>query len=187
MRFKSGIGLSLVVLAACTTPRKTASTDGTTGCNQARAGIATLRLTPVERQKIQFARTDQVVPTAYSAYTLSGGTDFFQAAKSQPATAALQLPSGCQTFTVTRSETMSPELARKYPQLVSLKGTGTGGRDLRLEWDGQVLHGQVMETDKTYWIEPYNTASGTVYLLFDKAALPRTPRPFESERTGVKP
>ncbi len=179
--------MSLILFAACTSPQKTVSTEDATGCNRAQAGTATLQLTPVDGQKLQFTGTGPTVPTAYTAYTLTGGTAFFQAAKIQAATAALQLPSGCQTFALTRSETMSPELARKYPQLVSLKGTGTGGRDLRLEWDGQVLHGQVIETDKTYWMEPYNTASGTVYLVFDKADLPKIPRPFESERTSAKP
>ncbi|RYD52211.1 MAG: hypothetical protein EOP52_08555 [Sphingobacteriales bacterium] len=185
--FKSGILLIVILGAACTAPQKTVAVESPTGCNLVQAGAATIRLTSVDGKKLQFIRTGQTIPTAYSAYTLTGGSDFFQAAKTQPAQASLRLPSGCQQFTLTRSETMSPELARKYPQLVSLKGGGTGGRDLRIDWDGQVMRGQVIEMNKTYLIEPYNTASGTVYLVFDKADVPTVRRPFESENTGNKP
>lgn len=89
------------------------------------------------------------------------------------------LPSGCKRFSVTVSQTMSPELAAKYPDIISMKGSADDGSDLRLDWNGKEMRGQVVSGADTWFIEPYSSGTQTCSLIYHKNDASATKRPFE--------
>jgi hypothetical protein len=91
----------------------------------------------------------------------------------------IPMPSGCKGFSVTVSETMSPELAAKYPELASLKGSAPDGSDLRLDWNGTAMRGQVINGGDTWFLEPTVLGSQTFYLIYHKNDAAATKKPFE--------
>lgn len=91
----------------------------------------------------------------------------------------IPLPAGCTNFSVTVSSTMSPELAAKYPDIISLKGSSEAGADLRLDWDGTQMRGQVILRGDTWLLEPFAAGGKTFYLVYHKADASATKKPFE--------
>lgn len=91
----------------------------------------------------------------------------------------LPLPTGCTNFSVTVSSTMSPELAAKYPDIISLKGSSEAGADLRLDWNGTAMRGQVILRGDTWLLEPFAAGDKTFYLVYHKADASTTKKPFE--------
>lgn len=77
---------------------------------------------------------------------------------------------------------MSAGLQEKYPDLISLQGNGVNNKsaDLRLDWDGTQLHGQLLYNGSTFLITPVATNSGIVYLFYDKNDSGEIKQPFES-------
>jgi hypothetical protein len=129
--------------------------------------------------------TDAASPASYSEYTVAGATGFFERAKEGPQDIMVPLPDGCRAFKTSLSETMSPELRKKYPQLVSLKGSNDAGDDLRLDWDGSTFRGQVLTAagGKTYLITPL-TGTATNYMVYDRADSRDPKQPFEKIRSA---
>lgn len=85
---------------------------------------------------------------------------------------SLPLPEApfCQEFKVWGSGTLSEELSRKFPDLVSWKGISTDGRktEVRIDFDGKHLSAEVGRNQQTYIISSWPAASGTVYLVYLK-------------------
>ncbi len=77
---------------------------------------------------------------------------------------------GCQVFEVGTSGTMSPELAAKFPNLISLKGQAPNqaGADARIDFDGEKMEAQLNWEGQTYIISPWPSSSGTIYYLVYK-------------------
>ena len=156
---------------ACSTPRQANNTA--LACNEGRAGDVRLVLQPVAAPEAGSA-----LPVRSTAFVATGEAAFFSAARTQPATFSLQLPSGCKTFSLQPSGAMDPVLAAKYPALLSLKGHD-GNTDLRLDWNGNDFRIQIIELGKTWFVEPYFTGADKRYLLFSKEDAPGTKKPFE--------
>lgn len=161
--------------AACNSSRKMTAAGPKSDCNYASAGSATMNLTPQAAALI--SGTD--LPKEYSVLKAENEKAFFAAAKKEGGTAAIQLPLGCRKFRLSLSETMSPQMAERYPDLVSLKGVSENGADLRLDWDGTSMRGQIIEAGKSFLLEPRTDVGAHVYILYNKdnATTPR--RPFE--------
>lgn len=129
------------------------------------------------------------LPVAYHVYTVEETqlNRFFETAVEQSSDKEVKtvVPlggAGCQVFTVKRSGTMSPELSKKYPELVSLSGTGTNGTgDLRLDFDGKKMNGQVIWRNETYLISPVEHSNKTYYIIYKKSDSAVEKQPFESE------
>lgn len=171
----SALALCAILLESCAGSQKTASVSSNKDCNYAKAGAVTLNLNA--DKALQVSGND--LPRSYTVFTADNEKAFFAAAKKQGGTAAIQLPSGCRQFQLSLSETMSPQMMERYPDLISLKGISTDGTDLRLDWDGTHMRGQVLENGKSYLLEPRTARSGPVYILFDKADATTPRRSFE--------
>jgi hypothetical protein len=106
---------------------------------------------------------------------------FFREAMQHAAPVAVPLPApiGCQTFQVSASGVISPGLAAKYPDLPSLKGIHPSS-DLRLDFDGKNMHGQVLWKGLVIFIEPYETPGEVFYLIYLQQNAGRFKQPFES-------
>ncbi len=174
------IGLFAALFGGCTAAKKTISAKSDKGCNIAQADNTIMRLTTASLSTV----SGSALPRTYTVFTATGEQSFFEAARNG-GTAAFTLPSGCKNFRVSLSETMSAELAKRYPNLISLKGNNMEGDDLRLDWDGLQMRGQILTEGKSYLIEPHKTtAGGDAYILFDKADAATPRRPFEE---GTRP
>jgi len=74
------------------------------------------------------------------------------------------------SFATTPSGTMSPELAAKFPQLVSLKGTNPQDQSatIRLNYDGSRLDAEMYIDGIPYILAPWKKNNVIYYLLYKK-------------------
>ena len=162
-------------LISCSSSQKTASKAIQKECNYARAGGVVMNL--------ETSRSTQIsgnnLPKNYTVFIASNEKDFFQTAKKEGGMAALELPSGCRQFRLSLSGTMTPQMMERYPDLVSLKGNSENGADLRIDWDGTAMRGQIIENGKSYVLEPHASSGKHVYLFFSKDDVTVPSRPFE--------
>ena len=126
----------------------------------------------------------QRLPKAFNSFLVVNAALFFERAKGEQQEVLIPLPAGCIPFKATSSGTMSGDLQKKYPQLVSLKGSNGAGDDLRLDWDGTTFTGQVLTAagGKTYFIKPAPGGAANTYLVYDKADSRDEKQPFENPR-----
>jgi|GEM_PF-1213125 len=117
------------------------------------------------------------LPRKFEVYTADGARlrKYMMALnreKSRDHTILLPLaePGGCIPFLVQPAGTMSPELAAKYPQLVSLKGNGTRekGALLRLDYNGSELSAEISRNGQVYLITPWKRKKQVYYLVYKK-------------------
>ncbi len=127
-----------------------------------------------------------IVPRRYKAYRINADTlkAFFAAIQSGKTEIGMVVPitgTNCESFSLRRSGSMSAELQQKYPDIISLQGNGTANKsaDLRLDWDGSVLKGQVIYNSTIYFITPFTTGQGLIYVLYDKKDTNEVKNPFE--------
>lgn len=87
----------------------------------------------------------------------------------------------CEPFLMRRSGAMSPGLQEKYPDIVSLQGNGTVNKaaELRLDWDGTQLKGQLSHNENIYYITPVSTGEGMIYMIYDRKETAETKEGFE--------
>lgn len=78
----------------------------------------------------------------------------------------LPTPEKCYTFMIRPSGTMSEELQKKYPQLLSLRGTDDEQNFADIDYDGKFLRAKINTRMGVYLFEPYETNEGVYYLLF---------------------
>lgn len=130
----------------------------------------------------------KVLPSVFETYTIDNNQlkSFFTAAR-QPdqrtiVSIPIPTPVGCQEFEVRNSSALPPELAEKYPDMASLQGIGTVNRagDLRLDYDGSQLHGQVIWNGQVFLITPVESGGKTLYIIYDKSASNEKKGAFES-------
>jgi hypothetical protein len=130
---------------------------------------------------------DLNLPAAYNTYVVEETQlkRFFEVAAAgdvkQVKTVVPLGTTGCQVFHVKRSGTMSPGLAEKYPELVSLSGTGEKGTgDLRLDFDGKKMSGQVIWKNDIYLVSPIEYSNRFYYIIYKKSDAMEEKQPFES-------
>jgi len=94
------------------------------------------------------------------------------------------VPAGktCEAFTMRRSGAMSPELQQKYPDIISLQGNGINNKaaELRLDWDGTQVKGQLTHNENIYYITPVNSSEGLIYIIYDRKDTAETKEPIEA-------
>lgn len=137
-------------------------------------------------------RQAPVVPRKYKAYRINADTlkAFFAAIQSGRNEIGMVVPvtgSNCESFNLRRSGTMSAELQKKYPDIISLQGNGATNKsaDLRLDWDGSLLKGQVIYNSTIYFITPFTTAQGLIYVFYDKKDTNEVKNPFEKAPENI--
>ncbi|PZF75028.1 hypothetical protein [Taibaiella soli] len=130
------------------------------------------------------------LPTHFNTYAISTDRQlkaFFIKAKTTAAPFSMPLsgPDDCRAFTTQVSGTMSAELAAKYPEIVSLKGRSDANADadLRLDYDGNQMRGQIIWSGKVYIIDPVKYGNSTVYIVYDKNDTSVPKNSFESDPT----
>ncbi|WP_198666820.1 hypothetical protein [Taibaiella helva] len=76
----------------------------------------------------------------------------------------------CIRFKVISSGTLSPELAAKFPGLVSLKGLGIDdiSASVRIDYDGKVMNAEIRQQDRYYIIAPWKKGNKTYYVVYRK-------------------
>lgn len=189
----AGIGM-MCAIAACSSSRKLSST---VACSNASAQDQSPRVSwssaPIDTpQTLSFP-----LPAKYSLYEIWGGEliSFFAVFKNATPDSAqareltitipLPTPAGCQAFRVRRSDVLSPALQQKYPDLIALRGVSAeGGHDLRLEYDGVRIKGQVLWQGQVYLVEPlYPTRKGDkhLYMIYAKEDAGIRKRMFEQQ------
>ncbi|HET9047615.1 MAG TPA: M12 family metallo-peptidase [Chiayiivirga sp.] len=86
---------------------------------------------------------------------------------------SLPLPEGgFSDFNVVDSGTLPPELQKKYPEILSFKGTDEKGRRLRLDVSPLGFQAMVFDTDGIWLVRPEVIASGNDnYLSYRRAGL----------------
>ncbi|MGS0741614.1 reprolysin-like metallopeptidase [Glaciimonas sp. GG7] len=114
-----------------------------------------------------------------------------QKVKNPTATLAMPLPEGGFTeFLITDSGTIPPQLAQKYPDIRSFKGSDGQGRNLRLDISAQGMKAMVFDPKGAWLVQPaetlgggvnYAKASGDQYWSFRRNALPATKEPFKEK------
>ena len=82
---------------------------------------------------------------------------------------------GMLEFTLTNSNTMSPELAAKFPEIRSFKGESKNSdHKLRLDTNEKGLYAEITSTEETQLIAPYVKEMKTYYVLYLKSNLENT-------------
>lgn len=123
-------------------------------------------------------------PYKYKLYQVNQDTlqAFFSAFR-QRSEQGMVIPVGksCEPLLMRRSGTMSQALQEKYPDIISLQGNGTVNKaaELRLDWDGKQLKGQLSHNESIYYITPVNTGEGLRYMIYDRKETAETKQPFE--------
>lgn len=76
----------------------------------------------------------------------------------------------CLVFNVENSGTMPKALNDKYPDIVSLKGTGSANKSdaIRFDYDGSVMNISITVNGVNYLYAPYKVKNKVYYLLFKK-------------------
>lgn len=94
-------------------------------------------------------------------------------------TAELELPTqqGFKTFFLENSNTMSEELAAKYPEIKSYKGKSRDGElTIRLDANAEGLFAEITGIETKQLISPLLKGNTTFYALHNEDALPQSPR-----------
>jgi hypothetical protein len=115
-------------------------------------------------------------PGAYRALTLDGAAmaAYLGNAHARGIATSVSLPQpegGLAEFLVTDSGTLPPELQRKYPDIISLKGSDARGRALRLDVSPLGFQAMVFDPAGVWLVRPEVLGQGDRYLSFRRAEL----------------
>jgi hypothetical protein len=114
------------------------------------------------------------LPNTFSVFTTNAATlkKYMMSLKKNGGEIILPAPGqmSCVNFNVMNSGTMSPQLAAKFPELVSLKGMATNDKTatVRLDYDGVNLNAEMAFGGVPYIISPWKKGTFTYYLLYKK-------------------
>jgi hypothetical protein len=192
MMNKSGVFLlmSLVALGACKTSSKLSqSSAGKPGCmSTVAAGVPNIEWVRHSDDVLYDKDNPVMLPKEHGVFSVdeSQARAFFAHAKANTVEVAIPFPKDCKVFSMKESGTMSPELSKKFPGLVSLKGgeAQTGKADARLEWDGIKITGQVIWDDATYMVMPMPRNGKYYYVVYAKIDEPQ-PKPAPDNRMQI--
>jgi len=175
------VGCFLLLASACSAPRGGGASGGSAVCST--AGVPGVRF--ASSSGSVSAAAGRALPTKFRAYEVaqSDWKAFAEKVRERGAGEvtglALPLPGGCTTFSMTVSSTMPPEMQAKYPDIVSMRGSAADGAELRLDWNGTEVQGQITSRGGTFFLTPYPTAGQRIYLIYHKDDAPATKQPFE--------
>lgn len=181
--------------AGCSSSRKL---SGAVACSNASSTGNSSRVAWLHAPKVDTSFVFPFpLPSKYGLYEiaaaeLNGFFAFFKGRASDSAqvresviSIPLPAPAGCQAFRVRHSDVLSPALQQKYPELVALRGVSAeGGHDLRLEYDGVKMKGQVLWQGQVYLVEPLQparTGDNYLYMIYAKEDAGIRKRMFEQQ------
>ncbi len=161
-----------------------------TGCSIKQNGImlSWKHITATGKLKLPSKQASAQLPRKYSVYITDAAKlrKFLSAIKNNANTQTeIVLPlseqSGCAAFQVIPSGTLSPELSKKFPQLVSLKGTAVQDKNtsVRLDYNGSELNAEILQGGVSYIIAPWKKGKKTYYLVYKKEDSGVEKKPFE--------
>ncbi len=81
-----------------------------------------------------------------------------------------------QQFQFAESQIMSPELAAQFPEIKTYSGIATDGSGATIQFDQTPLgfHAQVLESGKTYYIDPFYHLDQSIYASYWRSDMQRT-------------
>lgn len=130
----------------------------------------------------------QYLPTKFNAYTLKSqqiAKTFEEIKSGKTNEISLPLNGKCITFVLRPSNTLSPELAEQYPQLLSFQGTNKDNvsETASIDYDGLVLKVYARLNDGIFIIDPVKIQSGFVYLEYNRqeSTIPKSPLESKSK------
>lgn len=100
----------------------------------------------------------------------------------------LPVPDGSmKTFKVWTNSTLSKELADKYPELQTYRGTEIGNPLVRASFDHTIagFHAMVLDGEDSYFIDPYSNVPSAYYICYYKRDFEK-PSSQKSIETSVK-
>ncbi len=124
------------------------------------------------------------MPANYSLYTIDSiqlQRFFLRNNASLKTLVPLPLQKECVIVSLTESGTLSEELKKKYPKMITLQGKMDGAplSDVRIEYDGTKMKGQIKSGDHLYLITPVASGARIFYIVYDKATSGIPKQPFE--------
>lgn len=184
-----GMGNSLLISCKSMAQRKGADTVTATVspaiCST--AGAFPLEIAPAEGVKLTPAESKKgpQLPLKYTVYTINNEQmqAFFKSLQTT-GQGSINLPvpgHGCQPFQVENSGTMSAELAAKFPEIISLKGTAQHNKAgyTRIDYDGKKLKVEITWDNEIYYIQPWEEKGQLWYVLSDRRDMGYEKQPFE--------
>lgn len=88
----------------------------------------------------------------------------------------------CEPFSLKISGAMPVALQDKFPDLVSLQGVGVNNKsaDLRLDWDGKQMKGQISINGSIFYLTPLQGNKEVVYIVYKREDSGEIKQPFEA-------
>lgn len=117
-------------------------------------------------------RSEIKLPKSYLAYEIDQERleDYFMKLKDRK-TNQINIPlnGAMQYYALQEANTMNEELAAKYPEIQSLRGTNNANKNeqIFLDIDGKKLRVKITNNNGSYVVEPYETEKGLFYLVYD--------------------
>lgn len=149
----------------------------------------------VSTQNIDYAKNDlwefipskeiesnSILPTKYLILTLNKKILEDKLISDSP---EISLPDTNQAFIMVKLEdsgTMSPELAKKFPNIKSFRGQelDNSSTKVRIDKNSSGLFAMIVRDGQTYFINPIKKGSST-YIVYDKAHAVRGGNPFADQ------
>jgi len=118
----------------------------------------------------------RISPSTFTLYRCEYSSLLFSLRSSN---VELELPTqqGVQTFFLENSNTMSEELAAKYPEIKSYKGKSSDGKlTIRLDANAEGLFAEISGEQTKQLLSPLLKGNRFFYALCNEDALPKSPR-----------
>lgn len=131
------------------------------------------------------APADMPLPQKYVRYKVAEDTlkALFTHLRTTGKKAGIIIPINkrCEPFELMVSGAMSRELQAKYPELVSVQGHGVNNKaaDVRLDWNGKQMRGQITYNGEIYLIAGLTDNNVTTYLVYNKSDTREIKQSFE--------
>ncbi len=142
---------------------------------------------------ISDATAGMALPKKYLHYHIAADTlsAFFAQLRTAGKKGGIILPveRHCEPFELKASGAMAAALQEKYPAIISLQGQGVNNKaaDVRLDWNGQELRGQITYNGATYFITPVKGNNEVTYIVYNREDSGEVKQPFESTPAKATP
>lgn len=149
----------LVIIFSCKSKSKIQSNTDNTSSNY-------WKIIDVKLENTQFES-----PEDYDTYHLEEA--LFMLALKNNEVAIPDLNKNLNTFEVTPNSTMSPELAERFPELLTYSGVQQNNKlcQVRITTKNNNIDIAVLCNDKTYYIKQIKNQNQSIYVLYDKQSI----------------
>jgi hypothetical protein len=138
-----------------------------------------------------------LIPKKYKVFRLNQRTldstlavappEFSEAAKQNSAIMELPMPDGrLARFRIEKSPLLSTEIAAQFPEWKSYQGYGIDDSTatLRFDWTATGFHAQILSSDGTVLIDPYQENDRENYIAYYKRDVPKPDSDFHCDFDG---